>query len=308
MHYAQTLSETAEREFLRFTKITADGRQLDSIPSDLYDALHLDQRADRILPNGWCMLRPSSGVREATPAWDAESSSRTADIGSSTPTRSKQTVQLIDARQATFRHRYGTDPCPTTTYGSPSVTPNSTHSARSSPPSMTWPVTSGAAPPAAPGGPFTPTSTTGDGRMTTPAPGSNRTAARRGRRAGRCRIAGDESPTASRSRSPPWPDPPTCQPTSSTGTRGCEPRSRTFGVQHRHRRRLQASGTSDGTHHASSAVRTLSAQIKQIRAVGGAGLADRGGPRHRIRAELRRSRRAPAEGSAGRLACLRRRR
>jgi hypothetical protein len=58
MHYARTLSETAEAEFLRFRKVTADGRELAIAPSDLFDMLHLSQRADRVLPNGWCMLPP----------------------------------------------------------------------------------------------------------------------------------------------------------------------------------------------------------------------------------------------------------
>ena len=40
MHYAQTLSETAEREFLRYKKVTVDGRPLELEPSDLYDVLN----------------------------------------------------------------------------------------------------------------------------------------------------------------------------------------------------------------------------------------------------------------------------
>ncbi|MFJ2828439.1 DUF6262 family protein [Streptomyces sp. NPDC087263] len=58
MHYAKTLAVTAEREFLRYKKVTADGRTADFDPSDLCDLLHLDQSADRVLPNGWCMLPP----------------------------------------------------------------------------------------------------------------------------------------------------------------------------------------------------------------------------------------------------------
>ncbi|MFF2964134.1 hypothetical protein ACFVT1_35815 [Streptomyces sp. NPDC057963] len=57
-HGLKTLAVTAEREFLRYKKVTADGRRAEVDPSDLYDLLHLDQRADRVLPNGWCMLPP----------------------------------------------------------------------------------------------------------------------------------------------------------------------------------------------------------------------------------------------------------
>ncbi|MFE1793655.1 hypothetical protein ACFW7J_35535 [Streptomyces sp. NPDC059525] len=49
---------TAEREFLRYKEVTADGSTAGLGPSDLYDLLHLDRRADRVLPNGWCMLPP----------------------------------------------------------------------------------------------------------------------------------------------------------------------------------------------------------------------------------------------------------
>ena len=58
MTYAQTLQSTAEAEFLRYRKITADARDLEIDPHDLYDMLELDRRTDRILPNGWCLLPP----------------------------------------------------------------------------------------------------------------------------------------------------------------------------------------------------------------------------------------------------------
>ncbi len=58
MTYAQTLQSTAEAEFLRYRKITADGREIEVDPRDLYDMLELDRRTDRILPNGYCLLPP----------------------------------------------------------------------------------------------------------------------------------------------------------------------------------------------------------------------------------------------------------
>jgi len=58
MHYAETVRETHEREFLRFTKITADARELTVDPRDLFAVLELDKRTDRVLPNGLCMLPP----------------------------------------------------------------------------------------------------------------------------------------------------------------------------------------------------------------------------------------------------------
>ena len=58
MHYAQTLAGTHEAEFLRYRKLTADGRDLQIGARDLYDMRQLDQRTGRVLPNGWCLLPP----------------------------------------------------------------------------------------------------------------------------------------------------------------------------------------------------------------------------------------------------------
>ena len=49
--------------FLRYRKLTTDGRDLKISARDLYDMLQLDQRTDRILPNGWCLLPPPPVLR-----------------------------------------------------------------------------------------------------------------------------------------------------------------------------------------------------------------------------------------------------
>lgn len=59
LHYAQTLAETAEREFLRSRKIGADGRDLELSPRDIYDMISLSERTDRVLPTGLCLLPPA---------------------------------------------------------------------------------------------------------------------------------------------------------------------------------------------------------------------------------------------------------
>ncbi|WP_125569388.1 tyrosine-type recombinase/integrase [Nocardioides baekrokdamisoli] len=107
MHYAQTLSTTAEQEFLRYKKLTVDGRELGLDPADLYDVLHLDQRADRILPNGWCMLPPKKSCDRGNAClscsmWTTDASHR--------PELEKQlaaTVQLVAARQEGFLGKFG---------------------------------------------------------------------------------------------------------------------------------------------------------------------------------------------------------
>jgi hypothetical protein len=58
MHYAQTLATTAEKEFLRYKKLTADGRESERDPQEMFEALALDKRTDRVLPHGYCMLWP----------------------------------------------------------------------------------------------------------------------------------------------------------------------------------------------------------------------------------------------------------
>ena len=59
MRYAATLASTAEREFLALAKVDRDGRPLSMDRQDLLDLVSLDRRADRILPNGWCLLPPT---------------------------------------------------------------------------------------------------------------------------------------------------------------------------------------------------------------------------------------------------------
>src|SRR6266852_2013821 len=58
MHYAKTLAETHEREFLRFAKLGRDARPLEMDPADVYELVQLDRHTDRILPNGVCLLPP----------------------------------------------------------------------------------------------------------------------------------------------------------------------------------------------------------------------------------------------------------
>jgi len=58
LHYARTLAETHEAEFLRFAKLRRDGRPLEMDPADVYELVQLDRHTDRILPNGVCLLPP----------------------------------------------------------------------------------------------------------------------------------------------------------------------------------------------------------------------------------------------------------
>ncbi len=57
MHYIAARDEHAEQAFLASAKLRADGTRI-QLSSDDHDSLHLFRRADRFLPNGWCMLPP----------------------------------------------------------------------------------------------------------------------------------------------------------------------------------------------------------------------------------------------------------
>lgn len=61
MNYAATLESTARKEFEKYKHVGAHGRALDINPSDMYDLAQIDRRANRILPNGTCLLPPSRG-------------------------------------------------------------------------------------------------------------------------------------------------------------------------------------------------------------------------------------------------------
>ncbi|WP_281249972.1 hypothetical protein [Rhodococcoides yunnanense] len=55
MHYIAARDEHAEQAFLATAKLRADGIRI-ALSSEDHDSLHLFRSADRILPNGCCML------------------------------------------------------------------------------------------------------------------------------------------------------------------------------------------------------------------------------------------------------------
>lgn len=109
MHYAVTLSQTAEKEFLRFKKITVDGRQVATDPSDLFDLLQLDKRADRILPNGWCMLPPKQACSRGNACLTCDKFATDATHQPELSAQLTATEKLVQRRQTAFRDRFGTE-------------------------------------------------------------------------------------------------------------------------------------------------------------------------------------------------------
>jgi integrase len=108
MHYAITLSQTAEREFLRFKKVTTDGRPLAMDQGDLYDVLQLDKRADRVLPNGWCMLPPKQVCNRGNACLSCDKFVTDASHASELRRQLTDTERLVEQRQAAFLSKYGT--------------------------------------------------------------------------------------------------------------------------------------------------------------------------------------------------------
>ena len=107
MHYAQTLAATHEREFLRFAKITADGRPLAVDPRDLYDLLELDKRADRVLPNGYCMLPPRQVCDRGNACLTCDKFATDASFIDEHQQQLGRLVDLVERRQQAFIDRTG---------------------------------------------------------------------------------------------------------------------------------------------------------------------------------------------------------
>ncbi|MEP6561950.1 MAG: site-specific integrase [Nakamurella sp.] len=107
MNYAQTLQSTAEAEFLRFRKITADARDLEIDPQDLYDMLELDRRSDRILPHGWCLLPPRQSCVKGNACLSCDKFATDATFLPDLKDQKARTERLIDERCAAFHSRTG---------------------------------------------------------------------------------------------------------------------------------------------------------------------------------------------------------
>jgi integrase len=109
MIYAPTLASTHEAEFLRCRKLTADARELDTGPRDLYDMLQPDKRTDRILPNGWCLLPPRQLRGKGNACLTCDKFATDAAFLAELTAQLARTEQLITQRREAFRARTGQD-------------------------------------------------------------------------------------------------------------------------------------------------------------------------------------------------------
>ena len=111
MHYAQTVRETHEREFLRFTKITADARELTVDPRDLFQVLELDKRTDRVLPNGLCMLPPRQACHRGNACLTCDKFATDASYLAEHEQQLQRLDRLIEQRKAMFHAKTGQKMC-----------------------------------------------------------------------------------------------------------------------------------------------------------------------------------------------------
>lgn len=102
-----TRSQTMEEEFLKYKKVTRDGRTAEIDGTDLYDLIQLDKRADRILANGWCTLPPKQVCDKGNACLSCVKFVADATHASELRRQLEATERLIATRQEAFTAKYG---------------------------------------------------------------------------------------------------------------------------------------------------------------------------------------------------------
>ena len=106
MHYIAQREEYAEQAFLATRRFTADGTHVTFSATDR-DAIHLFERADRFLPNGYCLLPPLQTCQKGNACLTC-SVFVTDDSHTDTLTRQlDETEALIKRVGEQFRQRHG---------------------------------------------------------------------------------------------------------------------------------------------------------------------------------------------------------
>ena len=107
MHYAKTLAAISEREFLRYKKVTADGKEYERDPAEMFEALALDKRTDRILPNGYCTLPPRQACDKGNACLACTKFVTDASFNEVLSRQREETARLVQQRQAAHIQRFG---------------------------------------------------------------------------------------------------------------------------------------------------------------------------------------------------------
>lgn len=107
LHYAVTRDQTMEEEFLKFKKVKRDGRTVDVEASDLYELIQLDKRADRVLPNGWCVLPPKLLCDKGNACISCDKFVTDVTHSAELRRQLESTESLVRIRQEAFVTKYG---------------------------------------------------------------------------------------------------------------------------------------------------------------------------------------------------------
>ena len=107
LHYAVTSSRTMEEEFLKYKKVSRDGRTVEIDGSDLYELIQLDKRADRVLPNGWCALPPKQSCDKGNACLACPKFVTDATHAPELRRQLADTEHLVAVRQEAFTAKYG---------------------------------------------------------------------------------------------------------------------------------------------------------------------------------------------------------
>ena len=106
MYYVAQREEHAEQAFLATAKLNADGTQVQFSRED-HDSLHLFDRADRLLPHGWCLLPPLQTCDKGNACLTCSVFVTDASHQAALARQLSETDQLIARSTAAFQDRHG---------------------------------------------------------------------------------------------------------------------------------------------------------------------------------------------------------
>ncbi len=106
LHYIAQREEHAEQAFLATVKLRADGTRVQFSRED-HDSMHLFDRADRILPNGWCLLPPLQACGKGNACLTCSVFVTDQTHQQALERQLAGTAALIERAAADFAQRYG---------------------------------------------------------------------------------------------------------------------------------------------------------------------------------------------------------
>ncbi|WP_238845602.1 tyrosine-type recombinase/integrase [Nocardia terpenica] len=106
MHYIAAREQHAEQAFLATVKLKADGTRI-QFSRDDHDSLHLFDRADRFLPNGWCLLPTLQSCDKGNACLTCSVFATDTTHATALQRQLDDTTALIDRATTEFETRHG---------------------------------------------------------------------------------------------------------------------------------------------------------------------------------------------------------